>query len=75
MQAPTSPLACRAVPPNPGWINTVEASFPELIPHLSTCKSPAQVQCLNLMPVWRGSGCMLAGSELLVVAWNQLLPV
>ncbi|PRW56960.1 ferredoxin [Chlorella sorokiniana] len=27
----------------PGWITTVEKSYPELIPHLSTCKSPAQM--------------------------------
>lgn len=38
-------LSCLpCLPPGPGWINTVEASFPELIPHLSTCKSPAQVR-------------------------------
>lgn len=24
----------------PGWINLVEKSYPHLIPHLSTCKSP-----------------------------------
>ncbi|KAG7360942.1 hypothetical protein IV203_036041 [Nitzschia inconspicua] len=24
----------------PGWINLVEQSYPELIPHLSTCRSP-----------------------------------
>ncbi|KAL4452172.1 hypothetical protein ABPG75_007834 [Micractinium tetrahymenae] len=27
----------------PGWVTTVEKSYPELIPHLSTCKSPAQM--------------------------------
>lgn len=24
----------------PGWINLVEQSYPELIPHLSSCRSP-----------------------------------
>jgi NADH-quinone oxidoreductase subunit G len=24
----------------PGWVNLVEKSYPELMPHLSTCKSP-----------------------------------
>ena len=27
----------------PGWVTMVEKSFPELIPHLSTCKSPQQM--------------------------------
>ena len=27
----------------PGWITLVEKSYPELIPHLSTCKSPQQM--------------------------------
>jgi len=27
----------------PAWINLVEKSFPELIPHLSSCKSPQQM--------------------------------
>ncbi|MCL2736515.1 MAG: [FeFe] hydrogenase, group A [Propionibacteriaceae bacterium] len=27
----------------PGWINMVEKRFPELIPHLSSCKSPQQM--------------------------------
>ncbi|MDR1513462.1 MAG: [FeFe] hydrogenase, group A [Propionibacteriaceae bacterium] len=27
----------------PGWVNMVEKRFPELIPHLSTCKSPQQM--------------------------------
>jgi formate dehydrogenase major subunit len=27
----------------PGWVNFVEQSYPELIPHLSTCKSPQQM--------------------------------
>jgi hypothetical protein len=29
-----------------GWINLVEKSYPELIPHLSSCKSP-QVRVLT----------------------------
>ncbi|CAM9265102.1 unnamed protein product, partial [Discosporangium mesarthrocarpum] len=28
----------------PGWINMVEKTYPEIIPHLSTCKSPQQVR-------------------------------
>lgn len=28
---------------SPGWINYVEGFYPELIPHLSTCKSPQQM--------------------------------
>ncbi|MCX7774094.1 MAG: NAD(P)-binding protein, partial [Clostridia bacterium] len=27
----------------PGWVNFVEKRYPELIPHLSTCKSPQQM--------------------------------
>lgn len=27
----------------PGWVNLVEKKFPELIPHLSSCKSPQQM--------------------------------
>lgn len=27
----------------PGWVNLVERRYPELIPHLSTCKSPQQM--------------------------------
>ena len=29
---------------SPGWINYLEYFYPELIPHLSTCKSPHQMQ-------------------------------
>ena len=28
---------------SPGWINFIEHFYPELIPHLSTCKSPQQM--------------------------------
>jgi iron-only hydrogenase group A len=28
---------------SPGWINYIELFYPELIPHLSTCKSPQQM--------------------------------
>lgn len=28
---------------SPGWINYIEQFYPELIPHLSTCKSPQQM--------------------------------
>ncbi len=28
---------------SPGWINYIENFYPELIPHLSTCKSPQQM--------------------------------
>lgn len=28
---------------SPGWINFIEQYYPELIPHLSTCKSPQQM--------------------------------
>lgn len=27
----------------PGWVTACEKSFPELLPHLSTCKSPQQM--------------------------------
>ena len=27
----------------PGWVNLVERRYPELIPHLSSCKSPQQM--------------------------------
>jgi formate dehydrogenase major subunit len=26
----------------PGWVNFVEKRYPQLIPHLSTCKSPSR---------------------------------
>ena len=29
---------------SPGWIKYVEHNYPELIPHLSTCKSPMQME-------------------------------
>lgn len=28
---------------SPGWINFIETFYPELLPHLSTCKSPQQM--------------------------------
>lgn len=28
---------------SPGWINFVEKNYPDLLPHLSTCKSPQQM--------------------------------
>lgn len=28
---------------SPGWINFIEVFYPELLPHLSTCKSPQQM--------------------------------
>lgn len=28
---------------SPGWINFIEKSYPELLPHVSTCKSPQQM--------------------------------
>lgn len=28
---------------SPGWINYIESHYPELIPHLSSCKSPQQM--------------------------------
>ena len=28
---------------SPGWINYIELNYPELLPHLSTCKSPQQM--------------------------------
>ena len=28
---------------SPGWINYIEKTYPELLPHLSTCKSPQQM--------------------------------
>lgn len=28
---------------SPGWINFIEGFYPELLPHLSTCKSPQQM--------------------------------
>jgi iron only hydrogenase large subunit-like protein len=31
----------------PAWVNMVEKEFPEVIPHLSTCKSPQQVRELK----------------------------
>ena len=29
---------------SPGWINYAEFNYPDLLPHLSTCKSPQQMQ-------------------------------
>jgi NADH-quinone oxidoreductase subunit G/NADP-reducing hydrogenase subunit HndD len=28
---------------SPGWVNFIEKSYPELLPHVSTCKSPQQM--------------------------------
>ena len=36
----------------PGWINLVEKSYPELIPNLSSCKSPQGMMGAALKNVW-----------------------
>lgn len=36
----------------PAWINAVEKSYPELIPHLSTCKSPQMMLGAIIKRVW-----------------------
>ena len=36
----------------PGWINLVEQSYPQLIPHLSTCRSPMGMLSRLIREVW-----------------------
>lgn len=36
----------------PGWVKFVEKKFPEMIPHLSTCKSPQQMFGALLKSYW-----------------------
>jgi NADH-quinone oxidoreductase subunit G len=36
----------------PGWINLVEQSYPELIPHLSTCRSPMGMMSSIIRHFW-----------------------
>jgi NADH-quinone oxidoreductase subunit G len=36
----------------PGWINLVEKNYPELIPHLSSCKSPQGMMGALIKNVW-----------------------
>ncbi|CAG9463575.1 unnamed protein product [Pedinophyceae sp. YPF-701] len=36
----------------PAWVNFVEKEHPELIPHLSTCKSPQQMMGAVIKRVW-----------------------
>jgi NADH-quinone oxidoreductase subunit G len=36
----------------PGWINLVEKTYPELLPHLSTCKSPQAMLSTLVKTVW-----------------------
>jgi formate dehydrogenase major subunit len=51
----------------PGWINFVERRYPDLIPHLSTCKSPQQMMgatVKNHFSQWSG----IAKEDLYVVS-------
>lgn len=36
----------------PAWVNLVETDYPELIPHLSSCKSPQQMMGAVVKEVW-----------------------
>ncbi len=36
----------------PGWVKFVEKKYPDMIPHLSTCKSPQQMFCALLKSYW-----------------------
>ncbi|KAL4447934.1 hypothetical protein ABPG75_005153 [Micractinium tetrahymenae] len=38
----------------PAWINLVEKSYPELIPHLSSCKSPQMMMGALVKHYWAG---------------------
>ncbi|GAA0181326.1 NAD(P)-binding protein [Clostridium sediminicola] len=43
----------------PGWVNFVEKRYPELIPNLSSCKSPQQMMgatVKNHLPLWLNDG-------------------
>ncbi len=43
----------------PGWVNIVEKRYPELIPYLSSCKSPQQMMgatVKNHLPEWMDDG-------------------
>lgn len=37
---------------SPGWVKFLEFHYPELIPHLSSCKSPAQMQGAAIKTYW-----------------------
>jgi formate dehydrogenase major subunit len=36
----------------PAWVTLVETEYPELIPHLSSCKSPQQMLGATVKAVW-----------------------
>ncbi|KAF8060297.1 hndD [Scenedesmus sp. PABB004] len=36
----------------PAWINLVEADYPDLLPHLSSCKSPQQMMGSVVKAIW-----------------------
>jgi iron only hydrogenase large subunit-like protein/ferredoxin len=66
----------------PGWVNLVEQSYPELIPHLSTCRSPMSMLSSVIRRHWwprqtkllrqhgstNGAGGKVDQSKLVVVA-------
>ena len=37
---------------SPGWVNYAERDYPDLLPHLSTCKSPHQMQGAVIKHYW-----------------------
>ncbi len=37
---------------SPGWVNYAECNYPDLLPHLSSCKSPHQMQGAIIKSYW-----------------------
>jgi len=51
----------------PGWVNLVEKRYPELIPHLSSCKSPQQMMGATVKSHF-ASACGISLDDLYVVS-------
>jgi iron only hydrogenase large subunit-like protein len=51
----------------PAWVTMVETEYPELIPNLSSCKSPQQMMGATVKAVWckRNNVKVIAASCLL----------
>lgn len=53
----------------PGWVNLMERRYPEMIPHLSSCKSPQQMMgatVRNHFPLW--SDKKISGKDVFIVS-------
>lgn len=45
----------------PAWINEVELAYPQLIPYLSSCRSPQAMMGAVVKRVWAQKVCAMAG--------------